>query len=383
MVGHSRRIFLYGYYGRKNTGDDAMLYAFLTIATGLRPDLEFEVLRGDDVPEVPETARASTTFIPSSFTAVVKGLLRADVFAVVGGTHLTSYGLNKRTIAMVTRIALLIGISRLLGKQVYLLGAGIGPLRKFVPKAVSRWICRQASAISVRDQVSYQAVRELGVAKDVTLGFDVAAGIDWTRREKSPTEEMHRLTLGVSITPVFTLYHADRKSDRKLVEKMGDALNNWMRRHPEWHLNLFVFHGLSKGTQDDDSGITKQLQAILSPSERVKTVEYESAPRAMFSSVSRCAAFVGMKYHSCLFAYLANIPLLVVPYHPKCEALAKEIGLPRLAVVSLDVVLTGGLDEFLELLTAPGTALKASMQVDLSRERAQSSLNALVEARSR
>src|SRR3989304_2398015 len=126
MVGHRPRLFLYGYYGHKNTGDDAMLYAFLATATALRPDLEFQVLRGEDVPEVPERARTMTTFIRSSFTAVVKGLLRADALAIVGGTHLTSYGLNKRTIAMATRIALLVAVSRLLGKKVYLLGAGIG-----------------------------------------------------------------------------------------------------------------------------------------------------------------------------------------------------------------------------------------------------------------
>src|SRR5437667_2256859 len=165
LTSRKQRFFLYGYYGRRNAGDDAMLYAFLNAVVTINPRVEFRILRGEDIPRVPENARGSATFVPSTILAALRSFLGADVFAMVGGTHLTDFGLNRRKIAIIGRIALLIGLSKFLGKKVYFVGVGLGPFRKFIPTVVARLICEQADAISVRDHASYEVSRNLGVAE--------------------------------------------------------------------------------------------------------------------------------------------------------------------------------------------------------------------------
>src|SRR2546426_1548260 len=263
-MGSGKRLFLYGYFGRRNTGDDAMLYAFLSVANIVNPRLTFYVLHGEDVPKVPDRAKESIAFVPSTPTAVLRGLLAADVFVIAGGTHITGYGLNRRTVAMRTRIALLIAFSKLLGKKVYLLGVGVDTFRKTLPRHVARWICTRADAISVRDATSYETSRDLGAGDKTVLGFDLAALLDWKNSEIEPGGESTRNhTLGFSITPVFTLYHLDEESDRTLVLRLGEALNTWMRKHPEWRVNLFVAHGQSNRNRNDDLQITRQLLEVL------------------------------------------------------------------------------------------------------------------------
>lgn len=372
-------MFLYGYYGRRNAGDDAMLYAFLKTAVSINPLLEFRVLRGEDTPEVPESAKSSITFVPSNVPAVLKNLLGADVFAIVGGTHLTDYGLSRRTLLMIGRIALLVSFSKLLGKKIYYLGAGLGPFRRFIPTAIARLACEQADVITVRDQTSFEVTTRLGVAEKTTLGFDVAALADWRLETKPDTATSTHRTLGVSITPVFRLYHDDEKSDRVLAESIGEAINAWMLMHPDWRVSLFVFHGKSSWTKDDDLHITSQLQAILRPKERVELVPYQSNPLEVFRGVSRCSAFAAMKYHACLFAYLSDIPLLVIPYHPKCAALAREIRLPAEAQVPITDVLNGRLGKYLEILTSPERSMKATLPVETSESRARTAIEVLAE----
>ncbi|RPH55184.1 polysaccharide pyruvyl transferase CsaB, partial [bacterium] len=47
MPGATRRIFIAGYYGFGNAGDEAILAALLADLRALRPDLEFVVASGN------------------------------------------------------------------------------------------------------------------------------------------------------------------------------------------------------------------------------------------------------------------------------------------------------------------------------------------------
>ncbi len=75
--------------------------------------------------------------------------------------------------------------------------------------------------------------------------------------------------------------------------------------------------------------------------DRFKLIPYNPDPRETLSKVANCFAFIGTKYHSCLFAYLSDLPLLIINYHPKCKALADEIKLPPVAVITLEEILSG------------------------------------------
>jgi polysaccharide pyruvyl transferase WcaK-like protein len=106
----------------------------------------------------------------------------------------------------------------------------------------------------------------------------------------------------------------------------------------------------------------------------VKLVPYNPNPVEMMCEVAKCNAFVGMRYHSCMFSYLTNTPLLVINYFKKCQALAEDIGLSKDAVISVEEVLSGDFEKYLEKLQECPEVFSATLPIDQSRNMAKKAL---------
>ncbi len=52
--------------------------------------------------------------------------------------------------------------------------------------------------------------------------------------------------------------------------------------------------------------------------------------------MEKCDYFIGMRYHSSLFAYLLKKPEIIIDYQEKCKSLANEILLPKNALIPLE-----------------------------------------------
>jgi polysaccharide pyruvyl transferase WcaK-like protein len=113
------------------------------------------------------------------------------------------------------------------------------------------------------------------------------------------------------------------------------------------------------------------LQERLKPLKYTRLIPYNPDPRQMLAQVGQCDAFIGMRYHACLFAYLGNVPLLIIDYHPKCQALAQEIDLPPQAVISLPEILDGQFQErWNNLLNSP-KSFRGTLSVKIAKQRAR------------
>lgn len=362
------QFFIFGYYGWKNAGDDAMLYALLRELHALHSKAGVAVLCPIPV-VVPPEVRSKTKFVKLSPFAVGWEILRSSAFIIGGGSHLFDYGSNIRALIIQSRILILVLYSRLLRKKVYLLNIGLGPFRTAWGSFLTRSICYLAHYISVRDETSYRFLASLRLTSKTSLAFDSSALIEPLNEAKNNLiKASNKRILGVSVTPVFEIYHASRDKDVLLVDRMAEQLSEWLAKESRAEVWLFVFKGESK---DDDVLITRLLQERLQPAERVRLVQYDPDPRSMLAQVAYCNAFVGMRYHSCLFAYLNSIPLLIIDYHPKCRALANEIGLPKHAVVSLEEILNGQFQYQLENLVNSPSDFCATLPIDIAKKRAR------------
>ena len=361
------KIFIFGYYGWKNVGDDAMLYALLQELHTLAPDAEFSVLSAVPV-EIPPQAEGKTRFVKHSPILICLEILKSSAFVIGGGTHLFDYGNKIRTLKIQLRILILVLFSKVLRKKVYLLNNGIGPVSTTWGRLLVRLICRLADHISVRDRASYRLLTSWGFTDKVSLAFDLSALIEPLDKTTNNLQEDDKAILGISVTPIFEIYYNSPERDYLLVSEIAKAINEQIKRNPQWRVYLFVFKG---ETKDHDGGITRLLHQQLQPPECVKLIPYNPDPRKMLAFVGQCSVFIGMRYHSCLFAYLNKLPMLVIDYHPKCRALAEEIGLPKQAIISLYEILNGQFGERLENLLKSPRNFCASLPVELARKRAR------------
>ena len=358
-------LFIYGYYGWDNTGDDAMLYTLLEKLPLLYPSADFVVLSRKAV-RVPPMVEGKVKFIPRDLLSAVTWLLKSSVFIVGGGTHIYDYGIKKQNLRILTQLWLLFLLARLTGNRVYLVNNGVGPLTTKWGRFLAKSILCMAEKISVRDRASYDTLLSLGLESRTRLGFDLSALLKTTLQTK-PAKRI----LGISVSPAFEIYEGNREKDSLVLDQVVKAI----KYNPGWDVWLFVIKGESVL---DDFSATMELQGKLKPL-KVTVVPYNPDTNKFLDKVGQCSAFVGMRYHACLFAYLSNLPLLVINYHPKCNALAEEIGLAKKGVISLSEILGGQLPRRLRCLMRYPGKFRAMLPLSEARDRADSAIRGIRE----
>ena len=367
------RLLIFGNYGWNNTGDDAMLYGLLQELAAFHRESEFVIPSRIPV-TVPAHVKNRVRFVKPSPIHVLWEMVRASLFIVGGGTHLHDYGRRRNRISVLLAFLIIVFLAKMLRNEVYLISNGIGPITTIWGRALTRLICRRADYITVRDQASYGILEALGLANRISLAFDLSALLPLPDESHGNQvgEGVNGRILGVSVTPVFELYHGDRDKDLLIVNEIGEQLSLWLSKTPDLKVFLFIFKDKPR---NDDVHITRLLVEQLRPVEQVTIIPYNLDSVSTLAKVSKCYAFIGMKYHSSLFAYLGNVPLLIIDYHPKCRALAEEIGLANRATISLHEILNGEFGERLRNLLEYPEGFLATLSVSLAKERARTMPN--------
>ena len=154
----------------------------------------------------------------------------------------------------------------------------------------------------------------------------------------------------------------DRAFDDRCVETMAGALNRLLARHAEWEVCLFEFFS---GSMDyGDAAVLKPLREQLRFPNRVSYRPYQGDFLSLYGDLRECSAFLGMRFHSCVFSYLAGVPCLMLAYHPKSHSLAARFHMPPSAVAALSILeRSGELEARLERLIADGGAFRPGVPV--------------------
>lgn len=275
----ANNIFVIGYYGYGNIGDDAM-------GQGLSQILKF---KGYD-----------KVHFYTKGQSLIKDFVWADDVILGGGTHLRDWG--KGWLKQSSRILFLGLMAKLLGKNFYMLNVGIE----------SGWLKQLARCVSdivtIRDEES----------------FDSSVILDYEPKLK-------RKVLGVSLTPYYKLFYRDVDKDKKLVDNLMGKVNEWLQMHRDWQVVFFNFNR-------DDGELNLYASALVNKSEFrlfkdnvVKNLE----------DISECSAFIGMRYHSNMFAYMTDMPMIIIDTYPSCSKLGSFI---KANVLTKEKILSGNFE---------------------------------------
>lgn len=306
------RIFLSGYYGYANAGDEAVLAAILEHFTQqLEPrheTPEFIVTSGD--PALTErwhgSARYSLRAIGrQSPRDLLAGLRSCDVF-VSGGGSLLQDVTSVRNVVYYTGLIRLAALAR---KPIMIYAQGVGPLRHPLSRKLSRAAMQKASAITVRDQASASLLREIGVSKPIEVTAD----------------------------PVWGLSSASQSSPEP--NSWTVSLRSWIGGAPERGFNASLAQvAREKGArlrllpmqpEHDEPICRKYLQQHGGAQDEVLQAR-GLPPRDMVSLASRGSLMIAMRLHALIFAASRGVPCVAVNYDPKVAALAHIIGAPCL-----------------------------------------------------
>jgi polysaccharide pyruvyl transferase CsaB len=307
-------VFVSGYYGFDNLGDEAILEELCSELKQLvRPD-EIMVLSAN--PETTASRYGVRSMQRKSLAELWTALPQARVF-VSGGGGLFQ---NTKTLGSIIFYGLQILMARAHGARVIIWAQGIGPLRGNLAQNLCRQILSQAHEISVRDDASLALLESWHLAASRTADpvWSLAEGRLPESVEKQLSEagafKEKSMCVGLSLRPspqlgsehllqlAAGLSQTLAKDDRLLLLPMQD---------------------------DQDLPVLKAFLTFWQKNGRSADILDTSAlalPSQWLSVFARLKLLVGMRLHAIIMTLKSGRPVAGIAYDPKVTQLLTEFG---------------------------------------------------------
>src|SRR4030067_2772022 len=186
------KILIIGWFGAGNIGDEAILLAELHAMRERISDAEFHILSFD-----PERTQRPVSGLQQVVNIIGVGskhkFLRTDSrglwhplttvdMVVIGGGGIFQDIYNHSPIPFFT---LMVVLSKLLSKRVVIHSVGVGPIRTWIGKRLTRAAANLADSVTVRDHESQYILASIGVNKDVGISSDPAFRVEPAKSAKA------------------------------------------------------------------------------------------------------------------------------------------------------------------------------------------------------
>ena len=335
----SPKIFLYGYYGFGNVGDDLLLSSVISALSRFAPDARFVVRSLNPVPNITDErvryvelerimARAGRPRWRrvASYALATWHSLRGCSHLVFGGG--TLFHARAGSTVNLALIAMLVLMARLRGAQVFALGVGVASLPKGVPQRLMGLILALARDFAVRDESSLANCQHLSGLSQVRLTADLVFALPL---EKLPRVSGLRPVLGITLA-ASDIGH-DGLGNEAFLANLALALQRLRERG--WEIRFLSFQELDlDGVKLSDSALFATLYRY-GLRQAVETIRVSSLPAEISRQFSDIDAVVGMRFHGHVLAALMDIPFVGLGRDSKLVDLCAYFSMPFLELNDL------------------------------------------------
>jgi polysaccharide pyruvyl transferase WcaK-like protein len=313
------RVLLKGYYGFRNTGDDALCAASAWGARSAFGAGAALTMVGSTVPTFPGSERVTPAF-RSAGRWRGEARIRTWVAAFRARAVLFGGGSVFHTAARLREVERLLRIS---GPGPHLAaGVSIGPLRSVADERACAGVLRRLAFLGLRDRESAEIAAALAPNVPSRLTFDLAPLL-LALDERAARPPAARRGLGVAICDYERFTGGDLRRETLRRARVADLLRALDREL----VDEIVFLDFNGHPDNGDAGVHGELRArIADRGIPVRTVPYDPSPLAVLEAVASLRAIVAMRLHAAVFGYLARTPTVILAYHPKCRGWAEQAG---------------------------------------------------------
>lgn len=317
-----RRVVISGYYGFRNSGDEAVLKSILFALEeeGMQQGLRI-------VPIVLSVDPAWTTAMYGvgavhrmKLGEIVRAL-RASDGLISGGGSLLQDATSAKTIPYYTGV---MKLAQLLGKPTFAYAQGIGPVNRRWMDRLIRGVMRRSAYVSVRDTESATLLGRIGVPRDrIDVVPDPVMGLPLPASAAEAAAGGDAAdAAGTPALPVVGVSLRHWRKDGADLARVADALGA-LARSRAVRLRFLPFH-----TPSDAEASQWVLERLGDLGESAAEIaEACDDPQQMLLEVSRCDALLGMRLHALIYAANQSVPMLGLSYDPKIDQFLNRIGL--------------------------------------------------------
>ena len=331
-VPRNAEIFLVGYYGFRNTGDELILCSILNDLRKAVPGASFTVISHD--PDQTAADHGVRTIHWSDPQAIVEATERASL-VVVGGGGLFHDTLGFAPNLLFTKqnwgLGLYVGAAlygALSEKRVMLWGVGVGPLTSAAARDYTKAACLAADVVTVRDELSKTLLESAGVpSSKVTVTADSAFASEPRTRIGGASRKIttsKRSDEGPTVGVVVRQWDVG-VSARHWERELGAALGGFAESEKA-RLVFLPFQTLDS-EKENDLAVAKRIAARLGSRADVAVIEEHLTPGETEDVIAGCDLLIGMRLHSVVIAAQAGVPVVALSYDPKVSALMDRVGM--------------------------------------------------------
>ena len=295
-----KKIFICGYYGFDNLGDEAILKALVEGIRQQAPSAEITVLSASR--HKTEEEYGVRAISRNDYRALMHAMKTQDLILFGGGSLLQDVT-SSRSILYYLGLMFLGKMHR---KPIYMVAQGIGPIRRPHFRRMTRTMFRSARYISVRDRVSLEELERMGISRDrIVLTTDPVWGLPVEGHRKERVGEKKPKVL-LSLRP----WGNPAAMEAKWV-KLVNALQGELQAEVE----LLSFH------RSQDAPLSKKIAEKTGCEWMPHTDEVDT----ILQRIEGADLLIGVRLHSLIFSALVGTPMIGLSYDPKVDAFVEAM----------------------------------------------------------
>ncbi|HIK23931.1 MAG TPA: polysaccharide pyruvyl transferase CsaB [Thermosynechococcus sp. M3746_W2019_013] len=325
------QVFLCGYYGYGNTGDEALL---ATLLEQLPRHVSPVVLSGN--PRATADRYGVGTCDRRQWQTVLRTLQQSHAFIWGGGSliqDVTSWRSPLYYLGLMT-------LAQRFGCRTIAWAQGIGPLRSPLYRWWTRKLLRRCVAVTVRDSGSAALLRQWGIPHQ--QGADPV----WLMSARPGLPPQDRAPIAVCLRP-----HRHLTSDRWQLLKMA------LRR---WQEETGVLLLLLPFQRQQDLPLAEDLYGALLP-DQTQLISCED-PREMKGILAATAGAIAMRLHALIMAASVGCRCFALSYDPKVRYLMADTGMAGVELAALPPDPTALIHQWQHTFSAPVPSYQAYLQ---------------------
>ncbi|MBE0447827.1 MAG: polysaccharide pyruvyl transferase family protein [Actinobacteria bacterium] len=326
------RILLFGNYDGTNIGDDCILLHVLDKFAKHTNEICVPSRRPAYIAE-----KYHVNSIPLLSFQFVSEFLRSNVILIGGG------GIFSRYVGSYAKFLPLFAIlAKLFGKKVIYYKIGIYRTTPFLIKELVKLSMLCSDEISVRDKSSVDAIGFVSKAKTVKITPDPGLTLKPINKNLAKRLLQNEGVVGGKFLVGLSLkYTMDKEINSKIVSEFSRFID-WVIKEFDVEIVFFPFSFNQRRIVENDVHIAKKIRTTMSENKVnfkiIRTWNY--TPHEIKGLVGLMNVYIGMRFHSIIFAYSMGTPLIGVSYEEKCKDFLKSRQLPFIEVkdVGFDVM---------------------------------------------
>lgn len=314
------KIVYSGFYGFKNSGDDAFLEV---CAWGSKVILNSNktYFLGSDLPILQNESKSLTKpkFKGHDRLQGFINLLDANYFISAGGSTFSGYkSYSFKGIAEI--------VKKKFNKQLKTgaIGVSIGPFSSLADEKNVAEYLKRLNFLIVRDRRSYDFISSLNLPYKPIEAFDLAALLPEVYKGQPILPKVQdKKIIGVSlckfesVSNIANISNENRRNDE--IKKIILDLNN---TNESVVFRFFIFNGHPViGDREVTLNFISKLELY-----NYEIIEYQNSVKKTWDYIGQCDFMIATRLHAAIFSAYNKVPFILIEYHQKCTDFLIDIG---------------------------------------------------------